>query len=260
MTTKTANWTAGVLLTVILAGALVIASWIQSVNRRNSEQHPVSFDATLAPKTESERAGYDAGKEEGAEHWSLGNGLPTHQGMNLVARGSFWKHGSKGDSTEWQTGWKRGFETGFFEAQRTNRPSTANAARYDQPSYWYGYQQGCIIALIDGDERERFYRRNEREIAVGHLDKESFYTGNIAGKADVYKIEQRKRDAREAEERKAFEKRSYDAGYAAEKLMHKYNGVPPIQVTMHINDESKQYDSASYRAGFQSAHEEDTRP
>jgi hypothetical protein len=206
------------------------------------------------------QAGYRYGKETGLDDGSKGLNIPAPRALQLIASGYFKFHG-KGDEEKWKAGFKIGLEDGLNEAKRTNRPATANANKYDQRSYWAGYKAGYEGDKLEGDERTRMFRRCDAEVATNHYDKKAYDEGFVAGVADARKQGEQKHDQQALTDRKEFEKRSYNAGYRAEKEMHKHNGIArTIEEAIAFNQDARQWDQKSWRAGYNAAHEEDTRP
>jgi hypothetical protein len=133
------------------------------------------------------RSGYAKGKADGEDHASLGLNMPTPKAMQLLAGGHYKSDGTTDDAEGWQSGWIKGFEDGFAEAKRTDRPATANAMRYDQPSYRAGYKAGHDSAHIPLNQRAAMHRLCDAEVAGNHYDRKSYDEGFIAGTADADK-------------------------------------------------------------------------
>lgn len=93
------------------------------------------------------------------------------------------------NSSKWDDGFKIGFQDGFNEAKRTNRPATANASKYEQKSYWAGFKAGRDSAHIPLSQRPAMHARCDAEIAANHYDRESYDSGFAAGTAEADKEE-----------------------------------------------------------------------
>jgi hypothetical protein len=207
--------------------------------------------------------GYLVGKEMGLKWGSQGPdlGMPQPIGLEMIASSQFKLKGDGGGDREWKDRFKAGFQDGFLEAKRTDRPVTADSAKYDQRSYWAGYKAGLLAAHTDGDERIRFFRKCDIEIRRNNYVKVDYDAGIRAGQVDSDKKDAAKKSQETEADRKSFERQSYQAGYRAEKELHKHNGIPrTIEESTHLNKDSQKWDTKSWTEGFRAAQEEDTRP
>jgi len=245
------------------AGGVALVQHIATENQRPlNPMDELPNDVVPSTNTESSnyKAGYAVGKSQGEEWASLGQGVATARAMELIADGQFNRAG-KGDSRAWKAGFRAGYDDGFYEAKRTWRPATASSDKYDQVSYWVGYKAGFGSTHIAGDERTRMFRRSDLEIETHHYKKDDYGAGFAAGEADADKQDEQKKVKQAEKERRDFERKSYEAGYRAEKEIHKHNGVARnIEESIEFNREAQKWDRKSWSAGYSAAQEEDTRP
>jgi hypothetical protein len=207
------------------------------------------------------KAGYSVGKSDGEEWAALGQNMPQPVGLDLIANGKSKRLDQSINRESWKLGYKAGYRDGFEDAKRTWRPATANADKYDQPSYWAGYNIGFQSNRLEGDDRTRMFRRIDMEIEKQHYKKDDYGAGFAAGQADADKHDEELKRKKVGAEKLDFEKRSFEAGYRAEKDMHKHNGVPrTIEEAIKFDEDAKKWDSKSWSAGYRKGKEEDTRP
>lgn len=175
-----------VIVFCVSVGGCVLLAMIGSLlpHRSGTESTPpsVAFDPT-APDYQS---GYSAGKQMGLNHASFGLGMPIPfalQRFSETAR----KKSPTVNAAKWDEGFKNGFQDGFNEAKRTNRPETANASQYEQKAYWAGFKAGHDSAHIPLSQRPAMHARCDAEIAANHYDKDSYDSGFVAGTAEADK-------------------------------------------------------------------------
>lgn len=165
---------------VLIGGCALLAVVGTLLPKKGAEtQHSVTSSADF-------KQGYDEGKSMGLEWGSDGQNMPTPKGLEIIANGKS-ADVAASDREKWKLQFKSGCQDGFNEAKRTNRPATANASKYDQPSYWAGFKAGHDSAHIPLSQRPAMHQRCDDEIVANHYDKNSYNEGFVAGTAEADK-------------------------------------------------------------------------
>jgi hypothetical protein len=172
---------ATVITSAVLVGGCILLAIISILLPKHREETKLSASSSWDFKQ-----GYDEGKSMGLEWGSYGQNMPTPKGLEFIANGKS-ADVAASDREKWKRQFKNGYEDGFNEAKRTNRPATADASKYDQPSYWAGFKAGHDSAHIPLSQRPAMHQRCDDEIASNHYDKYSYNQGFGAGSVEADK-------------------------------------------------------------------------